>query len=44
MLKFIIDGKELDIENDCKDMTEEEIKKLEDKINKNSTIDFKIED
>ena len=44
MLKFIVDGKELDIENDCKDMTEEEIKKLEDKINKNSTIDFKIED
>lgn len=43
MLKFIVDGKEVDIENDSKNMTEDELKKLEDKLNKSSEIGFKIE-
>lgn len=43
MLKLVVDGKELDVENDCKEMTEEELNKLEDKLNKSNNIEFKIE-
>lgn len=44
MLKFIVDGKEIDIEKDSKEMSEKEIKELEDKINNSgSNIGFKIE-
>lgn len=43
MLKLVVDGKELDVENDCKEMTAEELNKLEDKLNKSNNIEFKIE-
>lgn len=43
MLEFIVDGKEVNIEKDSKEMTPEKLKELEDKLNKSSSIEFKIE-